>query len=154
MEFNSWLKNFENNSRPLLSKYQQCKNSLTNQSCSRSQKSQHPNARPQNYWSSLWKLLFIILLSCVNLLQVERQTCRFVAGNFQLFLCSLQISRYFTNGSRTGSYMLPAVLHPKSRGSIRLASADPLDRPHIDPNMLADPYDREVMRAGELQRIS
>ena len=45
--------------------------------------------------------------------------------------------------------MLPAVLHPKSRGSIRLASADPLDRPHIDPNMLTDPYDREVMRAGE-----
>lgn len=34
--------------------------------------------------------------------------------------------------------------HPRSRGSIRLASADPRAMPLIDPNYLAEAYDREV----------
>jgi pyridoxine 4-oxidase len=34
--------------------------------------------------------------------------------------------------------------HPKSRGSIRLASADPRAAPLIDPNYLAEPHDREI----------
>jgi choline dehydrogenase-like flavoprotein len=34
--------------------------------------------------------------------------------------------------------------HPKSRGSVRLASADPKAPPLIDPDYLADPYDRDV----------
>jgi choline dehydrogenase-like flavoprotein len=34
--------------------------------------------------------------------------------------------------------------HPKSRGTIRLASADAKAPPLIDPNYLADPYDRDV----------
>jgi choline dehydrogenase-like flavoprotein len=33
--------------------------------------------------------------------------------------------------------------HPKSRGTIRLASADPNLPPRIDPNYLADDYDRD-----------
>jgi pyridoxine 4-oxidase len=33
--------------------------------------------------------------------------------------------------------------HPKSRGTIRLASADPKTAPRIDPNYLADDYDRD-----------
>jgi choline dehydrogenase-like flavoprotein len=33
--------------------------------------------------------------------------------------------------------------HPKSRGTIRLASADPKAPPLIDPNYLADAYDRD-----------
>ena len=33
---------------------------------------------------------------------------------------------------------------PRSRGAIRLASADPLTAPLIDPNYLAEAYDREV----------
>ena len=33
--------------------------------------------------------------------------------------------------------------HPKSRGTIRLASADPRTPPRIDPNYLADEYDRD-----------
>jgi choline dehydrogenase-like flavoprotein len=33
--------------------------------------------------------------------------------------------------------------HPKSRGSIRLASADPKTAPLIDPNYLAEEYDRD-----------
>jgi choline dehydrogenase-like flavoprotein len=34
--------------------------------------------------------------------------------------------------------------HPKSRGSIRLASADPQVPPLIDPNYLAEAYDRQA----------
>jgi choline dehydrogenase-like flavoprotein len=33
--------------------------------------------------------------------------------------------------------------HPKSRGTIRLASADPRTPPRIDPNYLAEAYDRD-----------
>lgn len=38
--------------------------------------------------------------------------------------------------------------HPRSRGSIRLASADPAVAPLIDPNYLAEEYDREVYLAA------
>jgi choline dehydrogenase len=33
-------------------------------------------------------------------------------------------------------------LRPRSKGSVRLRSADPADEPLIDPNYLSDPYDR------------
>jgi choline dehydrogenase-like flavoprotein len=33
--------------------------------------------------------------------------------------------------------------HPRSRGTIRLVSADPRTPPRIDPNYLADEYDRD-----------
>jgi choline dehydrogenase len=35
-------------------------------------------------------------------------------------------------------------LRPRSRGSVRLRSANPADEPLIDPNYLADPYDRAM----------
>jgi choline dehydrogenase-like flavoprotein len=38
--------------------------------------------------------------------------------------------------------------HPRSRGSIRLATADPAAAPLIDPNYLADPADREAHLAA------
>lgn len=38
--------------------------------------------------------------------------------------------------------------HPRSRGSIRLASADPNVAPLIDPNYLAEAYDRDVYLAA------
>jgi choline dehydrogenase len=39
---------------------------------------------------------------------------------------------------------------PRSRGSVRLASADPGDRPVIDPNLLSDPRDLDELRRGVL----
>ena len=39
-------------------------------------------------------------------------------------------------------------LRPKSRGTVRLASANPNDRPFIDPNFLSHPKDVEIMLAG------
>lgn len=40
------------------------------------------------------------------------------------------------------------VLHPKSRGSVKLASADPLAKPRIRFNCLADPEDLATLRRG------
>jgi choline dehydrogenase-like flavoprotein len=41
-----------------------------------------------------------------------------------------------------------AFLRPRSRGTLRLASADPRAAPLIDPNYWADPYDRAMSIAG------
>ncbi|PZF75370.1 alanine-phosphoribitol ligase [Aestuariivirga litoralis] len=41
-----------------------------------------------------------------------------------------------------------AYLRPRSRGSVRLASADPLAAPLIDPNYWTDPHDREMSIRG------
>ncbi|MBV8566885.1 MAG: GMC family oxidoreductase N-terminal domain-containing protein [Methylobacteriaceae bacterium] len=41
-----------------------------------------------------------------------------------------------------------AFMRPRSRGSVALKSADPLDSPLIDPNYWAEPYDRSMSLAG------
>lgn len=41
-----------------------------------------------------------------------------------------------------------ALLTPQSRGSVRLASADPTEPPLIDPNFLTEPQDAVVLRRG------
>jgi choline dehydrogenase-like flavoprotein len=41
-----------------------------------------------------------------------------------------------------------ALMRPRSRGTVRLASADPRVAPLIDPNYWADPYDREMAIRG------
>jgi choline dehydrogenase-like flavoprotein len=41
-----------------------------------------------------------------------------------------------------------AYLRPRSRGAVRLGSADPLAAPLIDPNYWEDPYDREMAIRG------
>ncbi len=38
------------------------------------------------------------------------------------------------------------MLHPRSRGEVRLASADPLAAPRIDQHFLCDPHDWKVVR--------
>ena len=40
--------------------------------------------------------------------------------------------------------ILPAAMQPKSRGYIRLNSADPYDKPLINPNYYQDPHDLQV----------
>ncbi|MDQ0474134.1 GMC family oxidoreductase [Labrys wisconsinensis] len=40
------------------------------------------------------------------------------------------------------------LLRPRSRGTVRLRSAEPDDHPLIDPNYLADPYDRRMAVEG------
>ncbi|APO68292.1 glucose-methanol-choline oxidoreductase protein [Rhizobium gallicum] len=41
-----------------------------------------------------------------------------------------------------------AYLHPRSRGTVRLASADPAHAPLIDPNYWSDPHDRKMSIEG------
>jgi choline dehydrogenase-like flavoprotein len=46
-----------------------------------------------------------------------------------------------------------AVMRPRSRGTVRLRSANPDEHPLIDPNFWADPYDREMnLKALEMCR--
>jgi choline dehydrogenase-like flavoprotein len=57
--------------------------------------------------------------------------------------------------SEHGYMALIQLLRPKSEGSVRLASSDPRDKPVIDPNFFADPYDMRTLIAGfrEARRI-
>lgn len=41
-----------------------------------------------------------------------------------------------------------AYLHPRSRGTVRLSSADPAQAPLIDPNYWEDPHDRKMSLEG------
>jgi choline dehydrogenase-like flavoprotein len=47
-----------------------------------------------------------------------------------------------------GYTLMFGFTHPRSRGSLRLASADPAVPPLIDPNYLAEEYDREAYLAA------
>jgi choline dehydrogenase-like flavoprotein len=49
---------------------------------------------------------------------------------------------------RHGYMALIQLLRPKSAGSVRLASNRPEDKPVIDPNFFADPYDMKTLIAG------
>jgi choline dehydrogenase len=44
--------------------------------------------------------------------------------------------------------IMSTLIYPKSRGTFRLASANPLDAPRIDPNYLAEDSDVEVLVEG------
>lgn len=70
------------------------------------------------------------------------------------FLVGLK-SNARTIPSDHGYMALIQLLRPKSVGSVRLASARPEDKPIIDPNFFADPYDMKTLTAGfrEARRI-
>lgn len=44
--------------------------------------------------------------------------------------------------------ILPTLLHPKSRGFVRLKSSDPKDFPIINPKYLTHPYDIQILVKG------
>src|SRR3954447_21945636 len=44
--------------------------------------------------------------------------------------------------------VLATLIYPRSRGTVRLASGDPMDAPLIDPRYLSDPSDLEVLGEG------
>jgi choline dehydrogenase len=44
--------------------------------------------------------------------------------------------------------LMPTMIYPESRGTLRLASTDPFDAPLIDPNYLAEPADLATLVAG------
>jgi len=50
--------------------------------------------------------------------------------------------------SKEGITIFPVLLHPKSKGTLRLKSANPEDPPLIDPNYLAEDIDVKVLAEG------
>jgi choline dehydrogenase-like flavoprotein len=50
--------------------------------------------------------------------------------------------------TNAGVTLNSAVMRPRSRGTVRLRSADPADHPLIDPNYWSDPYDRAMNLQG------
>jgi len=44
--------------------------------------------------------------------------------------------------------LMPTMIYPESRGTVRLASTDPFNAPLIDPNYLAEPQDVATLVAG------
>jgi choline dehydrogenase len=54
----------------------------------------------------------------------------------------------FTRPEGHGFSFGPTLLRPRSRGRIRLRTADPLAPPAIQPNYFAEEYDRRVLREG------
>ncbi len=50
--------------------------------------------------------------------------------------------------TRPAMTVMPTLIYPKSRGELRLLSADPLAAPHIDPNYLSDPDDARLLLEG------
>ncbi|MFE3189310.1 GMC family oxidoreductase [Nocardia sp. NPDC059240] len=44
--------------------------------------------------------------------------------------------------------VMPSLIYPKSRGEMKLASADPFASPLIDPGYLTDPWDTEFLIEG------
>ncbi len=73
-----------------------------------------------------------------------------VAPDLQLFFLMTLPPDYPEGGSiqRHGITLTAYINRPKSCGSIRLASADPLDQPLIDFNYLAEPDDMSCAVAG------
>ena len=49
---------------------------------------------------------------------------------------------------RDGAMIMPILLHPMSRGYIKLTSKDPAEPPVIQPNYLAHPKDMETLVKG------
>jgi choline dehydrogenase len=49
---------------------------------------------------------------------------------------------------RSALTVMPTLIYPKSRGTVRLATADPTAAPVIDPAYLSDPDDRETLLDG------
>ena len=52
---------------------------------------------------------------------------------------------------REGFTIFPVLLHPRSRGSVRLASNDPQDAPLVNPNYLAEDADVSYLVSGEFR---
>lgn len=56
--------------------------------------------------------------------------------------------KYFSKSGKPTMTVLPVVLHPKSRGTVRLKNKNPKTPPLIDPNYLAEDYDVNILLDG------
>jgi len=70
------------------------------------------------------------------------------APDLQMIFLDVPIHPRFAPGHEHGYTIIFSLMTPASRGTLRLASADPQQPPSIDPNYLADQRDVERMVAG------
>jgi len=52
-----------------------------------------------------------------------------------------------------GFSLRPVLLHPQTRGVVRLRSSDPTDQPYIEPNYLAHPDDIKILVEGMIHHV-
>ena len=101
-----------------------------------------------------------LALSALGIPDVHRATRRLGAPEMVLACVVLPVTtEQFTGPPMGEGYTLMfGFTHPRSRGSVRLASADPAAPPLIDPNYLAEEYDRETylaaLEAAQIGRIN
>ena len=72
---------------------------------------------------------------------------QFFESNFGLADVANFYKEYYNKPDAQGAILVPALLHPYSKGTITLRSKDPLDKPKIDPNYLGDHRDVDRMIA-------
>jgi choline dehydrogenase len=78
------------------------------------------------------------------------------SANFQFHFAPMHVGEGYdydmydlsTYPTHDGFTILPTLLHPKSRGSVKLASSDPLASPVIQPNFLAEKDDMDQLVTG------
>jgi len=68
--------------------------------------------------------------------------------DLHLFPILLPVAPAGREAPATGYALVASVVAPDSRGTVRLASADPADRPLIDPGFLTDSRDLDRLAAG------
>ncbi len=77
-------------------------------------------------------------------------------ANFQFHFAPMHVGEGYdydmydlsTYPTHDGFTILPTLLHPKSRGSVKLASSDPLAPPVIQPNFLSEKEDMDQLVTG------
>ena len=67
---------------------------------------------------------------------------------YKLFFSWKILHQMVADASSNGIRFIPTYLHPKSRGTIRLKSKDPMEYPIIDPNYLYHPEDVDGLVRG------
>jgi choline dehydrogenase len=79
---------------------------------------------------------------------VLTRTEPFAEPDLQMIFLDSPMHPRFAPGPEPGYSIIFSVMTPASRGSVRLASADPFRAPVIDPNYLADDRDVDRMVTG------
>ncbi|MCZ0984539.1 GMC family oxidoreductase [Streptomyces diastatochromogenes] len=80
-----------------------------------------------------------------ELVAAVRTTSDLVAPDLHVFLIDVPYHPPSLQGPANGYTIVFSALHPHSRGSVRLASADPATAPLIDPNFYGDDRDLVTM---------
>ena len=61
---------------------------------------------------------------------------------------AMGIDSHDLGAAAQGFTVLPTLLHPRSRGWVKLATSNPFDQPEIEPNYLTDERDVKTLIAG------